>query len=127
MDTIVQVPEWLGAAAIGAVVAALGYVARLAIESWRDIREAQSARRARLVELQSLLRAAWVSYAVQNKHAGRLLSMVRENHPHLVDPEEGYERTFSKAHPSFTAEEKELHAIVRSITTFSLRLTNQSL
>ena len=127
MDNFMQVPDWLGAAVIGAVVAALGYVGKLIIESWQGIREAQNARRARLVELQSLLRAAWVSFAVQNNHAKRLLSMIREKHPDLIETEEGYERTFSKAYKAFTQDEKELHAIIRSITVHSLRPTNQSL
>ena len=127
MDNLTQVPEWLGAAVIGAVVAALGYVGKLIIESWLAIREAQNARRARLVELQSLLRAAWVSFAVQNNHAKCLLSMVQEKHPGLIGTEEGYERSFSKAYGAFTLDEKELHAIIRSITIYSLRPTNQSL
>ena len=42
MDNLMQVPEWLGAAVIGAVVAALGYVGKLIIESWLGIREAQN-------------------------------------------------------------------------------------
>ncbi len=127
MDNLMQVPEWLGAAVIGAVVAALGYVGKLIVESWLGIREAQNARRARLVELRSLLRAAWVSFAVQNNHAKRLLSMVREKHSDLIGTEEGFERTFSKAYRVFTPDEKELHAIIRSITIYSLRPTNLSL
>lgn len=127
MDNLMQVPEWLGAAVIGAVVAALGYVGKLIIESWQAIREAQNTRRARLVELQSLLRAAWVSFAVQNNHAQRLLSTVREKHPNLRITEEGYERAFSNAYRVFTPDEKELHAIIRSITIHSLRPTNLSL
>ena len=127
MDNLMQVPEWLGAAIIGMVVAALGYVGKLIIESWLGIREAQNTRRARLVELQSLLRAAWVSYLVQNNHAKRLLSMVRENHPDLIGTEEGYERIFSKTHKVFTPDEEELHTIIRSITVHSLSPTNLSL
>jgi hypothetical protein len=127
METLVKVPEWLGAAVIGALVAALGYVGKLIIESWQGIREAQNARRARLVELQSTLRAAWVSFAVQNNHAKRLLLMIQETHPDLIATEEGYERMFSKAFKVFTPDEKELHAIIRSITVHSLRSTNESL
>jgi hypothetical protein len=53
--------------------------------------------------------------------------MVHEKHPDLAGTEEGYERTFSKAYKVFTPEEKELHAIIRSITIHSLCTTNQSL
>jgi hypothetical protein len=127
MTNLMQVPEWLGAAVIGAVVAALGYVSKLIIESWASYREVQNTHRARLVELQSLLRAAWVSFAVQNGHAKRLLSMVLENHPDLIRAVEGYERTFFTAYRMFTPDEKELHALIRGITIYSLRPTNQSL
>lgn len=122
-----QVPEWLGAALVGAVIAAIGYVGKLIIESWRSFREEQDARRARLVELQSLLGAARVSFAIQNSHAKRLASTVRKNHADQVKGEKGYERIFSIAHDEFTTEERELHAIIRSITMYSLRPTNQSL
>jgi hypothetical protein len=127
MDTLVRIPEWLGAAVIGAVIAALGYVGKLIIEFCQSIFEAQNTRRARLVELQSLLRSAWVSFAVQNDHAKRLLSMVQEQHVDVVAGEKGYERIFSKAYKVFTPDEKALHAIIRSITIHSLRQTNLSL
>lgn len=127
MENFIAIPEWLGAAVIGGVVAALGYVGKLIIESWLSIHEASNARRAKLVELQSLLRAAWVSFDVQNNHAKRLLSMVRKNHTDLIETEKGYERIFSKIHEKFTPDEKELHAIIRSITVHSLQPTNLSL
>jgi hypothetical protein len=53
--------------------------------------------------------------------------MVRETHPDLIGAEEGYDRMFSKAYSVFTPDEKELHAIIRSLTMYSLRPTNQSL
>ena len=117
----------MGAAGIGALVAAFGYVAKLIIESGLRFREAQNVQRARLVELQSMLRATWTSFAVQNNHAKRLLSMVREKHTDLGGPEEGYERTFSRAYTAFSPDEKELHALIRGITIHSIRPTNQSL
>src|SRR5207244_2935170 len=67
------------------------------------------------------------SFAVQNDHARRLASMISQSHPKLPQFEEGYERVFSKAYDLLTADEKELHAIIRSITVNSLRPTNQSL
>ncbi len=127
MENLMLLPEWLGTAVIGAVVAALGYVGKLIIESAIAIRAARNARRARLVELQSLLRASWVSFSVQNDHAKRLLLMVRENHPGLAETEKGFDRAFSTAYMEFKPDEKELHAIIRSITIYSLRPTNQSL
>lgn len=127
MDSLTLIPEWLGVAVIGAVIAATGYVGKLIVESWIGIREAQNARRARLIELKSLLNATRVSFAVQNNHANRLLSMIRKTHPELKGMDEGYERAFTRAYSVFTPDEKELHAIIRSITIHSLRPVNHSL
>lgn len=127
MSELTQIPGWLGAAVIGAVIAALGYVGKTILEWWANVREARNVRRARLIELQSLLRATKVSFVVQNTHANRLTSMIKENHPDFVQLEEGYERIFSKAYDQFMPEERELHGIIRSITVNSLRPANQSL
>jgi hypothetical protein len=127
MADLNQVPEWLGAAGIGAVLAAVGYVAKLIVDSWLRFRDAQSVHRARLVELRSLLQAGWTSFDVQNEHAKHLLSMIRERHTGAGGAEDGYERTFSRAFGEFGQDEKELHAIIRGITIHSLRPTNQSL
>jgi len=127
MSELTQAPEWIGAAVIGAVIAALGYVGKLILEWWAKVHEARNVRRARLIELESLLRATRVSFVIQNTHANRLTSMIKENHPNSIQLEEGYERIFSKAYDKFTPEERELHGIIRSITVNSLRPANRSL
>lgn len=111
---------------IGAVAAALGYVIRLLIETWRDVRKEHNARRARLVELQSLLHAVHVSFRIQIGHNQRLREMIAMNHPE-VDCYGGYEQSFANAYNVFTPGEKELHEIIRSITIYSLRPTNQAM
>ena len=72
MTDFLNVPEWLGGAVVGAVIASLGYVAKLAIEQWRSISAARSARLAAVAELSALLRASRVSFDIQNAHAQRL-------------------------------------------------------
>jgi uncharacterized membrane protein len=81
---LTQIPAWLGTAVIGAIIAALGYVGKQFLDWWAAVREKENVRRARLVELQSLLRATWVSFTVQNNHAQRLAAMIMENHPGLT-------------------------------------------
>jgi hypothetical protein len=127
MTDLVQLPEWLGAALIGAVLAALGYVAKSALELWTAARRRSEARRAALIELHSLLRASGVTFRIQNGHARRLLQMVQRNHPEEVRGAVGYEGHFARAHSRFNAEEKELHSIIRSMTTTVLRPTNQAI
>ena len=58
---------------VGAVIAALGYVAKMILEWWAEVREARRARRARLVALRALLQASKASFEIQNDHAQRLL------------------------------------------------------
>jgi hypothetical protein len=124
---LTQIPEWLGTAVIGAIIAALGYVGKQVLDGLAAVREKKRERRARLVELQSLLRATRVSFTIQNTHAQRLTAMILENHPNVTQPEGGYDRIFATTYPQFTSEEKELHDIIRSITINSLRPVNQSL
>lgn len=62
MKELVGLPEWLGTAAIGAVIAALGYLAKTAIELVTAARREQRERGAALVRLGSLLRATGVAF-----------------------------------------------------------------
>jgi GH35 family endo-1,4-beta-xylanase len=73
MATFDQVPPWLGAAVAGAVVAALGYVAKSAFDVVAALRAEQRARRARLIALRSLLRASLVTFKVQQEKAVELI------------------------------------------------------
>lgn len=124
---MVDLPEWLSTAVVGAIIAALGYVAKLFIELWRSHRELHDIRRARLVELQSLLRATKVSFEIQVGHAERLLEMINTKYSDLLRGQRGYERKFSLAFEKFTEDEKELHGIIRGISVHSLKPTNQAL
>ena len=124
---LTQIPEWLGAAIATGIIAAVGYIAKQILDWRTTIRATKAAQFARLVQLQSLLRAGWVSFVIQNDHAMRLIAMVEQNHDDLITQGEGYERTFARAYPNLTSEEQELHSIIRSITIHSLRPTNQSL
>jgi hypothetical protein len=81
---IVQLPAWLGTAVLGAVIAALSYVAKLIIEWIIGIRARARARRARLVELYSLLRAGTAAMRAQSEIRGRLYALVQKNHPRLA-------------------------------------------
>jgi len=127
MPDLLTLPEWLGTAVVGAVIAALGYVAKTILEWWAGVREARRARRARLVALRALLQAAKASFEIQNDHAQRLLGMIHRNHPGLGVEGEGYERAFAAAYPQFTPEELELHGIIRGITIHALREANEAM
>jgi hypothetical protein len=127
MNTLGQIPAWLGTALLGAIIAALGYVAKLLLEAIEDLRAVKRTRRARLVELLSLLRAGQAAYYAQSEVRDRLASAILRRNPDLAKSSQGYERLFAAAHPGMSADELELHAIVRTITMNTLQPLNEAI
>jgi len=125
VSTFHSMPAWLGTAATGAIIAALGYVARLFVETWREYRQTKNLRFAALVKLHSLLQVSRVSFEIQNEHAIRLVEQITNRCPQLA--REGYEDTLAAAFGEMNPEERELHAIVRCISVNSLKPTNDNL
>ncbi len=120
------VPEWFATAAFGAIIAALGYVSKLLIESWQRTKQTRRERFAALVQLESLLRAAKVAFRIQREHRNRLHNWIESDHPEAAI-EEGFERQFVAAYPNFSAKEKQLHGIIRGITEHSMKPVNEAL
>jgi hypothetical protein len=118
--------NWFGPAVLSAALAALGYVGRQVVDWLSSVRAQKAARRAKLAQLASQLRASWVAFSIQNDHAKRLETLIRTNHRDAPDSSGGYERLFASVYPNFTAEERELHDIIRTITVNTLRPTNQA-
>lgn len=125
MDQLAQIPEWLGTAVIGFIIAVLGYIGKLIVESLNAFQERRNARRARLVELHCLLKAGKTSFDIQAELRDRLDSSITENHP-KIPQEGGYEKRFTAAYEKFSPEEKELHSLIQSITVYSLKPTNEA-
>jgi ribosomal protein L17 len=126
MPDLQSVPEWFGTAAIGAVIAALGYLAKTVIRIVTTAQRAQRERRAALVRLGALLRASHVAFIIQNELAQRLLRSLETKYTGM-DTEGGYERAFSRAYDRLSDEDRELHAVIRGYTTSALRPTNEKL
>lgn len=126
MNELLSLPEWLGTAAFGAVIAALGYLAKMTIELVTAARRLHRERRAALVRLGSLLRASGVAFDVQNLLAQRLLQTIRNDHPE-VDTTGGYEHAISRAYKLLGEDEREMHAIIRGYTINALRPTNEKI
>src|SRR6476620_802947 len=117
VSTFQSMPAWLGTAAIGAIIAAVGYVGRLFVETWREYRQTKNLRFAALVTLHSLLKVSRVSFEIQNGNAVRLVGQITNRRPQLA--REGYEDTLTAAFAEMTPEERELHAIIRGISVNS--------
>jgi hypothetical protein len=124
---VTQISEWLGAALIGGIIAAIGYVAKQILDWLSALLKARNMRLGRLAELLSLLRASGVAFDIQCDLRDRLDAMILRNHPDLKLTEEGYEAELSKAYSELKPEELEFHKIIRSITENTLWPVNQSL
>ena len=122
----VDAHDGVGAALIGAIIAASGYVGKLLIDAGLDLQKRKQDRRAQLVDLRSLLRVTRTSFAIQKQHAIRLLDMLRERNP-AFDGASGYEETFARAYRSFTPDENQLHSIIRGMTVNALKPTNEKI
>lgn len=126
MPILRSVPDWMGGPLIGALIAALGYVAKLFFDTAFELRKQRRHRQAQLVQLKSLLDASRVSFQVQNEHAVQLLEMLRKSNPSL-ETAQGYDESFANAYSSFSPQEGELHSIIRGLTIYALKPTNNAL
>lgn len=108
---------------LGAIFAAIGYLVKTAVEEWRSIDAARSARLASLAELQSLLHATRVSFDIQQEHTHTILKSLKERRA-LAPGTQGYDESMAVAYQHFTPEERELHALIRGITMFAVRPIN---
>lgn len=127
MNSFLQIPEWLATAMVGAVLAALGYVAKLFIELLQSKMDNRRLKRSRLIELQSLLKAAKVAFRIQNKHASKLTGRVETRYPEISQKYTGYAEKISRTFHSFDEEEKQIHSIIRSITINTLFTLNKEI
>ncbi len=122
MQDFANIPDWLGSAAIGAIIAALGYVIKLFIDWIQARNEQKVARHARLTKLNSLLDAARATFNIQNEHAQRLLEMLEESNIKVVG--EGYEQKLASAYNDMDKDQLQLHKLIRSMTVNAMRPTN---
>jgi hypothetical protein len=113
--------------AAGAVVAVLGYVGKLIVESWQQWRTRQAALQAQLRRLQALLKASRAAFQVQAAVRDRLAADLTERLRSDLPQYEGYEGLFSLLYDRMTPGERSLHEIIRAYTEFALRPINQAM
>jgi len=128
-DPVIQLADSasVDAAVLGAVLAAAGYLGKLLVEAWVAWRQRRATRRASLLELQALLRAANAAFEIQNDHAKRMSASLQKNHPSDVRDRAGYERYSTQLFDRMTADERDLHSIIRGITEYALLPINEKL
>ncbi len=117
-------PDWFGEAIAVAVSGTAVYI----YKTWKDAGEKRRQHRARiiahLVGLEQLLRASGRLADIQQEKMKDLLKQLETNHPHECGGAIGFEAKFATCYPVMTADERELHGIVRAYTEYSLAPIN---
>src|SRR5262245_22279703 len=109
-----HLPEWLRTPLIPAVIAAIGYVAKLAIEGLSKWNAGRRERRAKLIALQSLLLASKSVFEVQNTLVKRLCKEIRPGHE---TTDVTYDRILADDYSKMNERQKLEHGIIRSYTS----------
>ncbi len=120
-------PLWAAPALLAAVLAALGFVGKTITDLVLRLREDARVRRSRLTELYALLRAGDAAFAVQRELRVRLADQLRHRLPKTAELPPGFDRLFAATFADMTADERQLHALIRTMTVHTFRPLNQSL
>jgi len=120
-------PFWAAPALLAAVIAALGFVGKMAVDLFLRLQEATRDRKSRLTELYALLRAGDVAFAVQRELRGRLADQLKSRLPETADLPRGFDRLFVATYAAMNEEERQLHSLIRTITVHTFRPLNKSL
>ena len=110
----------------GAVVAAVGYVAKLGVETWQQLRERKAAQHAELLRLQALLNASGAAFRVQADLRNRLTVDLQNRLGPDTPPHQGFEELFTLSYDRFTPGEQALHRVIRAYTEFAMYPLNQA-
>src|SRR6476619_4832755 len=120
-------PEWVGEAVLGAITAAVGYLGKSVHDDLKSRRASRQAAVEQLRLLKSLLDESWSIFQSQNYQARTLMELVKMNHADTFQPGLGFDETFRRLYPSFSEEERELHALIRSTSINSMHRLNTEL
>jgi len=127
MPDSLEAPFWAAPALLAASVAALGFVGKTTIDLILKLRETARERKSRLTALYALLRAGDTAFAVQRELRIRLADQLRLRLPETAELPPGFDRLFAATYDAMNDEERQLHSLIRTITTHTFRPLNQSL
>jgi hypothetical protein len=110
-------PEWLRTPLLAALLAALGYVAKLLIEEFTKWRLRRDERQSKLVALQSLLLASRRVYEIQNDLIRKLYGEIRlSGTGKLSEETASYDEFLATAYPEMQEPHKRMHGLIRATT-----------
>jgi len=153
MTGLNSIPDWLGAAAAGAIIAALGYVIKQFLDWISAVKTRRDERRARLLDLYSLLSATRNCFLIQKTNINRLLEIIQKRSPQEIQailgeefqrrfderqgagqepefgdaPAKGVDLILSENYASLSPQERELHEVIRGQTVHAIKLINVKL
>jgi hypothetical protein len=120
-----DLPQWLRDPLLAAVIAALGYVAKLLIEEVSRWHTRRSARRARLVALQSQLLATRRVFEIQNELVQGLCSEIKAANPDIRVS--SYDEILAAGYPRLDERQKLVHGLIRAYTINAMGPLNRSM
>ena len=113
MEDLTAIPGWLGGAVLSVIIAALTYAAKT-VNGWIAEQVARrNARKARLQELQALLRTGRAIFLRQHELVRRLVEEMMLDVD--LSNQAGWEDMLSAAYDSFTPEQRATHAMIRAM------------
>lgn len=111
---------------VGGLVAALGYVGKLIVETTKSWRAERALHLAQLHQLRSLLQTSRAVFLVQRAQADALAKQLRSRFPeHAEGP--GLENLFTHYHSRLEPAEADLHGVIRAYTEHGLKPLNESM
>jgi hypothetical protein len=120
-----EFPQWVMAPLLAAVIAALGYVAKLLIEEVIQWRARRSERQSKLLALQSQLLAARVVFEIQNGLAVGLCEEIEAENPDLRGLL--YDEVLAAGYPQLNERQKREHGVIRAYTVHAMRPLNMGM
>ena len=119
------VPDWFGEILVGSLAAVLGYLAKWYLDYRKSLKKERQREKEELNGLQDLLDESLSIFRSQNYQARRLMALLRSRLGDRVPRQLGFNDTFVVLHAEMVQDERELHSLIRSTTTNSMRRVNE--
>jgi hypothetical protein len=118
-------PEWAAVPILSAIIASLGYVAKLAADAWLDWRRSVRERQASLVALQSLLLASKRVFDLQAVQRNILYEDLKRMDPSLVG--KPFDEVLVRAYINGNDSQKMMHGLIRQYTISAMLPLNRAM
>jgi hypothetical protein len=122
--TTIDLSAWFGTPLGAALLAAVGYVTKLAVDGISSWNKARRERRAKLVIVQSLLLASKAVFDIQKKLVCELCVEIGKAHSEING---SYDRILAAGYPLLNERQKLRHGLIRNYTIHGLHPLNMEM